>query len=122
MDSLGNLLWIVFGGFILFLIYLFGSLLLMITIVGIPFGVQTMKLAFLAFMPFGKTVRPGERASGCLYVIMNVIWIVTVGIELAVLHLVLAVICAITIIGIPFARQHIKLASLAIIPFGHDIE
>ena len=121
MNSLGNILWIIFGGFLLFLIYLLGSIILIITIVGIPFGVQTLKLAVLALLPFGKTVQSGERASGCLYIIMNVIWIVTVGIELAILHLILAVLCAITIVGIPFARQHIKLASVALIPFGHDI-
>ena len=72
MNAIGNLLWIIFGGFIIFLMYLFGSLILFITIIGIPFGVQTMKLALLSLMPFGKDVRPGERAGGCLYIIMNI--------------------------------------------------
>ena len=121
MSAIGNLLWIIFGGLVLFLMYLLGSVILIITIVGIPFGVQTLKLASVALLPFGRTVQPGQRASGCLYVLMNVLWIVTVGIELAVLHLVLAFLCAITIIGIPFARQHIKLAAVAIVPFGHDV-
>ena len=121
MNEIGNLLWIILGGFIIFLMYLFGSLILFITIVGIPFGVQTMKLALLSLMPFGKDVRPGERAGGCLYIIMNVIWLLVAGIEIAIVHAVLAVLFAITIIGIPFAVQHLKLAYLALVPFGNDI-
>ena len=121
MNSIGNLLWFIFGGFIVFLFYLFGSLILILTIIGIPFGIQTLKLSTLALFPFGKTVVTGGRASGCLYLIMNIIWICVAGIELAILHLVLALLCAITIIGIPFAKQHVKLAALALVPFGHDI-
>lgn len=121
MNAIGNLLWIILGGFIIFLMYLFGSLILMITIVGIPFGLQTLKLAILSLMPFGKDVRPGERAGGCLYLIMNVIWLLFAGIEIAIMHAVLALIFAITIIGIPFAAQHIKLAYMALVPFGNDI-
>ena len=121
MNALGNLLWIIFGGFLVFLFYLLGSIILIITIVGIPFGIQTLKMSVLALFPFGKKVIPGQRASGCLYIIMNIIWILVAGIELAILHLILAIICGITIIGIPFAKQHIKLASLALVPFGNDI-
>lgn len=121
MNAIGNLLWIILGGFFIFLMYLFGSLILIITIVGIPFGLQTLKLAFLSLMPFGKDVRQGERAGGCLYLIMNVIWLLFAGIEIAIVHAVLAILFAITIIGIPFASQHIKLAYLALVPFGNDI-
>jgi uncharacterized membrane protein YccF (DUF307 family) len=121
MSTLGNLLWIIFGGFIIFILYVFGSLILMITIVGIPFGIQTLKMAGFALMPFGREAIPGERASGCLYLLMNIIWILFAGIEIALMHLVLALICAITIIGIPFAVQHVKLAGLALVPFGMDI-
>ena len=121
MNAFGNLLWIIFGGFIIFLMYLFGSLVMMITIIGIPFGIQTLKLAVLSLMPFGKDVKQGERTGGCLYLVMNVIWLLFAGIEIAIVHAVLALIFAITIIGIPFAAQHIKLAYLALIPFGSDI-
>ena len=121
MNTLGNIIWIVFGGFIVFLLYLFGSIILMITIIGIPFGIQTLKIAMLALMPFGKEVRPGHRFTGCLYVVINVIWILVAGIELALLHLTLALFFAITIIGIPFALQHLKLTQLALLPFGQDI-
>ena len=121
MNTIGNLLWIIFGGFIIFLLYLFGSMVLFLTIVGIPFGVQTLKLAVLALLPFGKDIRQGERAGGCLYIVMNVIWILVAGIEIAITHVVLAILFAITIVGIPFAKQHLKLAVLAIMPFGNDI-
>ena len=122
MNALGNIIWIIFGGFLIFLFYLFGSLVLLVTIIGIPFAVQTIKMAFLALLPFGKEVTPGKRAGGCLYVIMNVIWIIFAGVEIAIAHLVLALLFAITIIGIPFARQHMKLAYLGLIPFGNDIK
>lgn len=122
MNALGNVLWIIFGGFIIFFLYLFGSLILFITIIGIPFGIQTMKMAMVALTPFGYEIKQGERSSGCLYIIMNVLWILFAGIEIAIVHLVLGLICAITIIGIPFAQQHFKLAWLALVPFGADIK
>lgn len=121
MNTIGNLLWIILGGFITFLIYLFGSLILMITIIGIPFGIQTLKMASMALLPFGKEAVQGQRSGGCLYIIMNVIWILFAGIELAIIHLIFALLFGITIIGIPFAQQHLKLAYLALVPFGMDI-
>lgn len=121
MSFIGNLFWIIFGGFFVFVYYLFGSLILFLTIVGIPFGIQTLKLAGLALLPFGKDVQQGQRAGGCLYIIMNILWIVVAGIELAVIHLMLALVFAISLIGIPLALQHIKLAGLALTPFGHDV-
>ncbi len=122
MNTILNVLWIVLGGFLVFFIYLFGSLLLMITIIGIPFGIQTLKMAGLALMPFGREAIQTQRSGGCLYIIMNVIWILFAGIELAIIHVVLALLFAITIIGIPFAQQHLKLAYLALVPFGMDIK
>lgn len=121
MNLIGNLVWIVFGGLFTFVYYLFASIILCLTIVGIPFGIQTLKLAGLALMPFGKEVRTGQRAGGCLYLIMNIIWILIAGLELAITHVVFALLFAITIVGLPFAAQHIKLAGLALMPFGHDV-
>ena len=122
MSILGNVLWIVLGGgIIIFLEYLIGGLILCLTIVGIPFGLQCFKLAFLGLVPFGKEVRSGEGTTGCLATIMNVIWILIGGIEIALTHLIFAVLCAITIIGLPFAKQHMKLAALALMPFGRQI-
>ena len=122
MNSFANLLWIIFGGFIIFLLYLFGSIVLFISIIGIPFGIQTLKMAMLSLSPFGKEVSHGERSGGCLYIIVNIIWVLVAGLELAIVHLILAVICGITIIGLPFAKQHIKLAMISLIPFGIDIK
>ena len=121
MNELGNLLWILLGGFIIFLLYLFGSLILMITIIGIPFGLQTLKMANLALFPFGREAVQAERAGGCLHIIMNIIWLLFAGIEIAIVHLLLAFVFAITIIGIPFTLQHLKLAYISLIPFGMDI-
>lgn len=80
-----------------------------------------MKMAVVALTPFGYNVQHGERSSGCLSIFMNIIWILFAGIEIAITHLVFALICAITIVGIPFAIQHVKLASLALVPFGVNI-
>jgi uncharacterized membrane protein YccF (DUF307 family) len=122
MSLLGNILWIFLGGgIILFFEYFFAGLLLCITIIGIPFGIQCMKLSLLALLPFGKEIRQTKRASGCLSTVMNLIWILVGGIWISLTHLIFAVICAITIIGIPFARQHIKLAALSLVPFGKEV-
>ena len=94
---------------------------MMLTIIGIPFGMQTLKLAGLALWPFGKEVRSGNRSSGCLYILMNILWIFLGGIWICLSHLVFGAILCITIIGIPFGLQHFKLAALALSPFGKDI-
>ena len=116
-----NLLWLGFGGIFTAIEYLVASLLMMITIIGIPFGMQTLKMASLALWPFGKTVRSGERSGGCLYILMNVLWIFLGGIWICLSHLAFGVVLCITIIGIPFGLQHFKLAGLALTPFGKDI-
>ena len=121
MKFLGNLIWLVFGGIIIFAEYLISSLLLMATIIGIPFGIQTLKLAILALWPFGSEIRIIPGNSGCISTLMNVIWIFIGGIWIAITHLVFGVLFAITIVGIPFALQHFKLARLALTPFGKEI-
>lgn len=121
MNTLGNLIWLIFGGIIIAIEYLIASLLLIITIVGIPFGLQTLKLGMLALWPFGRTTVQRKSTTGCLSTLMNIIWIFIGGIWIALSHLVFGLLLAITIIGIPFARQHFKLAGLALTPFGRDI-
>lgn len=116
-----NLLWIVLGGFITCIEYVIASFLLIITIVGIPFGLQTLKLAMLALCPFGRSVQSTPSDGGCLSVLMNIIWIFIGGIWISLSHLVFGVILCITIIGIPFGLQHFKLAGLALTPFGKQI-
>lgn len=122
MATLGNILWFLLGGFLIALGYVVGGILLCITIVGIPFGVQAFKIARAAAAPFGTRVVERERSAGCTSVVLNVIWIILPGVELAVAHLVLAVLLAVTIVGLPFARQHVKLVPLALMPFGRGIE
>jgi len=121
MRILGNILWLVLGGIITAIEYFISSLILMITIIGIPFGIQTLKLGLLALWPFGKTTVQAERSGGCLYIIFNIIWIFIGGIWIALSHFIFGLILYITIIGIPFGNQHFKLASLALTPFGRDI-
>ncbi len=122
MRTLGNIIWLVFGGIFIAIEYVISSMLLMITIVGIPFGLQTLKLAGLALWPFGKRIVTHERAGGCLHIVFNVLWILVGGFWIAITHLLFGLFFYITIIGIPFGRQHMKLASLALTPFGKDIE
>jgi len=121
MKILGNLIWLIFGGFIIAIEYFIGSLILMVTIVGIPFGLQTLKMGSLSIWPFGRTSRMEPQGSGCLYVFMNVIWLICGGIWLALTHAFFGVLLYITIIGIPFGNQHFKLTEVAINPFGRRI-
>lgn len=122
MNILMNLLWIFLGGgILLFLEYVVSGILLCVTIIGIPFGFQCFKLAIFALAPFGSEATESSPPSGCLSVIFNILWILLGGIWIAVTHLVLALVFAITLIGIPFALQHMKMAGLAIAPFGKKI-
>jgi len=121
MKILGNLVWLIFGGIIIAIEYIIGSIILMITIVGIPFGLQTLKMGVLAIWPFGRDTHVHERASGCLYIIMNLLWLLCGGIWIALTHALFGLLLMITIIGIPFGMQHFKLSSVALNPFGRDI-
>ncbi len=121
MKFIGNIIWLVCGGIIISLEYVISSIVLMITIVGIPFGVQTLKLAVLALWPFGSEIRETKSSSGCLSAIMNIIWILVGGIWISLTHVVFGILLVITIIGIPFGMQHFKLAGLALTPFGKEI-
>jgi uncharacterized membrane protein YccF (DUF307 family) len=121
MRLLGNLLWIVLaGGLVTCLQYLLAGVVLCLTIIGIPFGLQCFKMAELSLVPFGRRVIV-DPASGDISLVMNVIWVVVAGIWIALTHLGFALVCAVTIIGIPFAIQHLKLAVLGLWPFGRKI-
>jgi uncharacterized membrane protein YccF (DUF307 family) len=121
MNTLGNLLWLIFGGLLIALIYFLSGVVLLITVIGIPFGLQLFKIGSFALLPFGYKAVVKEKQPGCLSVLFNILWLLTGGISLALTHVVLAFIFAITIIGIPFASQHLKLAGLALTPFGYKI-
>lgn len=118
MSFLGNLLWFIFGGFIAALGWFFVGILWCITIIGIPVGVQCFKFAALSMWPFGKEV---DYSGGTASTIINLIWLLLGGIELALMHAVIGLLLYITILGIPFARQHFKLARLALLPMGSRI-
>ncbi len=121
MNLLMNILWLLLGGIFTAVEYLIASFLMMITIIGIPFGLQTLKMALLALYPFGKEVRSCPDSGGCLSILMNILWIFLGGIWISLSHLVFGVLLSITIIGLPFGIQHFKLAGLALTPFGKEI-
>ena len=102
--------------------YLVSSVAMMLTIIGIPFGLQTIKLSLLALLPFGTSVEPTSPSSGgCLNSILNFIWWFVGGIPIALTHLLWGVVFCITIVGVPFGMQHFKLMSLAMFPFGKTL-
>ena len=121
MKTIGNIIWFVFGGLIVAIQYIVASFALMATIIGIPWGVQNLKLAWVALWPFGKETPKVETEYDFLYWVMNVVWFFIGGIWIALTHLFFGVLFCITIIGIPFGKQHFKLASLALSPFGRTV-
>lgn len=117
MRLLLNVLWAIFGGgLILAIEYLVAGVVCCVTIVGIPFGLQCFKIAGLALFPFGKDFNDANRSISSMP--FNIIWLVFAGVWIFISHVVLAVSLAISIIGIPFAIQHVKLAMLSLAPFG----
>ena len=120
MSFLGNVLWIICGGLVAALLYLLGGLLCCLTIIGIPFGLQAFKLARATLTPFGKTVVAKPEAGSILTLVFNGIWLFTAGWSLACAHLAHAAALAVTIIGLPFAVQHLKLVPLSLLPFSYD--
>lgn len=121
MSILGNIIWLLLGGFLLGLGYIFMGILFCITIIGIPFGYQLIKIGLLAMLPFGKEPHFPTMPMGCTSLLFNIIWIILGGVVLALAHIILGVFFCITIIGIPFGMQHFKLAKLAIMPFSQDL-
>ena len=102
MKLLGNIIWLLLGGIITSIEYVISSLILMITIIGIPFGLQTLKLARLALWPFGSNIKDNGYSGGCLNIFMNILWIICGGFVICLTHLVFGLLLCITIIGVPF--------------------
>lgn len=121
MRTIGNLIWLLFAGIWLAFAYVVAGLLNMITIIGIPFGIQAFKLAGYALWPFGRVVvdRPGRDAA--LSTLGNVLWFILGGWFLILMHLVTGLVMMLTIIGIPLGLANIKMAGLALAPFGKQI-
>lgn len=118
MRMLGNIFWIIFGGFLSALGWIAAGCLWCITIVGIPIGKQCFKLCSISLNPFGKEV---EYGGGAVSFIVNILWIIFSGIELAITNLVLGAILCVTIVGIPFGMQFFKIAKLSLMPFGAQV-
>lgn len=120
MSLLLNILWFILGGWISGLAWLLAGVILAITIIGLPYVPAAFRIAGFSAWPFGRVIadRPGAGAGS---VILNVLWFVLAGWWLALQHLVLAAGLAITIIGIPFAWQHLKLAVISVAPVGKDV-
>lgn len=122
MRFLGNIIWLLLGGLATAVEYFVASILMMITIIGIPFGVQSMKMAALCIWPFGAEVEKKPQQSGCLNSVMNVLWFFLGGVWIMLTHFLFGILLTITIIGIPWGRQHFKLAGIALTPFGREIK
>jgi uncharacterized membrane protein YccF (DUF307 family) len=116
-----NVLWLVLAGFWLAIAYVVAGLLLCITIIGIPFGVQSFKLAGYALWPFGRVLVPSPTRMKGLSVVLNVLWFVLAGWWLALAHLVTGILLCLTIIGIPLGVADFKMAGAALVPFGKEI-
>ncbi len=116
---LGNVIWLIFGGLFSAIGWFLAGCICCITVIGIPIGMQCFKFAKMALCPFGKTIDYGNMGSGSI--VLNVIWVLLCGLELAVSSVVMGAVCCVTIIGIPFGLQHFKFAMLALTPFGAEI-
>lgn len=122
MSVLGNIIWLIFGGFLSGVGYIVGGLSTCLSIIGIPFGIEAIKIGFATFTPFGREIRKTADADTPLVQILNVVWIILFGWAIALNHLIWGLILAVTIIGLPFAQQHFKLMILALFPFGRSFE
>jgi uncharacterized membrane protein YccF (DUF307 family) len=121
MQLIGNIIWFILGGFLTCIGYLWGAFLLSMTIVGIPWALQLIKLGIAHIAPFGKRIEETGGSIPGISFILNVIWIIFAGFWIALVELGLGLLLCVTIIGIPFGLQHFKLMRLAIYPFGYDL-
>lgn len=118
MRLIGNILWLILCGFVLALLWALAGLLWCVTILGIPIGIQCFKFASLSLWPFGRDILFSNSAFSCL---VNLLWLIFGGLEIALTAAGIGLILCITIIGIPFGRQCFKIAKLALMPFGATI-
>ena len=119
MKLIGNIIWFLFGGLISAIAWFIAGIFVCLTIVGIPFGIQCFKIAGFVLWPFNQNVTVGQF--GAFGLIGNILWLLIFGWELAFWHLVIGFIFYVTVIGIPFGKQHMKFAQLAFVPFGAKI-
>jgi uncharacterized membrane protein YccF (DUF307 family) len=120
VKTIANILWFILSGLWLGIAYVLAGLLACITLIGIPFGIQSFKLAGYVMWPFGRTLQEsaGHRFSKG---IMNIVWIIVGGVWLAISHFLLGIILCLTILGIPFGIKNFSMAKLALFPFDFSV-
>lgn len=118
---LGNLVWLIFGGLEAAIGYFTGSLAMACTIIGIPVAWQTFKIGLLCLWPFGSTVRDTNSPTGCIRIPLNLLWIIFGGLLAWFMHIIFGALLCITVIGIPWGKQHFKMAGLSLAPFGKEV-
>lgn len=121
MKTIGNLLWLVFGGLEAAIGYFTGSLAMAVTIIGIPVALQTFKIGLLCLWPFGAEIKNTDCPPGCIRIPLNLIWIIFGGLWSWLIHILCGLVFCITVIGIPFGKQHFKMARLSLAPFGKEV-
>jgi len=128
MRAIGNFLWFILGGVVMGLAWWLAGLIAFISIIGIPWGKACFVIGTFTFFPFGKQAisrrelhQKDDIGTGVLGMIGNVLWFIFAGIWLAIGHVMSAIACFVTIIGIPFAIQHLKLAGIALAPIGQTV-
>ena len=121
MKLIGNLLWLLLGGFEAAIGYFTGSLAMAVTVIGFPIAIQTFKIGLLCLWPFGAEVKDTGSTSGCITIPLNILWLICGGLWAWLCHVFFGLLLCITIVGIPFGRQHFKMAGLSLAPFGKDI-
>ncbi|MDO4949135.1 MAG: YccF domain-containing protein [Bacteroidales bacterium] len=122
MKILGNIVWWIFGGLEAAIGYFTASLALACTIIGIPIALQTLKIGLLCLWPFGSEVRDTQSPTGCIRIPLNLLWLIFGGLWAWLMHVCFGLLLFITVVGIPWGKQHFKMARLSIAPFGKDVE
>ena len=120
--TLDNIIWLLLAGIWIAMEHLVWALLCAVTIIGIPFALQTFKIGLLCLWPFGSTVRETNSPTGCIRIPLNLLWLIFGGLWACLMHLFFGFLLCITIIGIPWGKQHFKMAGLSLAPFGKDVE
>lgn len=121
MKFIGNILWLLLGGFEAAIGYFTGSVALAITIVGLPVAMQTFKIGMLCLWPFGTEVRKTSSPSGCIRIPLNFIWLIFGGLWACLVHIFFGLLLCITVVGFPWSKQHFKMATLSLAPFGKEL-
>lgn len=116
-----NVLWLLLAGIWMAIAYVIAGAILCITIIGIPFGVQSFKLAAYALWPFGRALVPSATRLKAVNAVANILWFILAGWWLALGHLFTGIVLCITIIGIPLGVASFKMAGAALVPFGKEI-